>query len=144
MSKEMSLREFKRRYEAGEFVGRDFTTQVKAGWYDWFCSTGELADRLKKLWTVIRGVTADAILDGYCVQFKNTGRGRGPLYDDIRFLPLDRRRIDVDYFIVAVGDKALDYKYTIYTARKDYEIEAEFDRARDACTWINREFGGAA
>lgn len=34
---EFNLREWKERFNQGEFESGDTKTQIKAGWYDWFC-----------------------------------------------------------------------------------------------------------
>ena len=101
MSERLSVRQWQDLFRSGAFQDRSRATQIRAGWYDWFCGDAALAGRLKQIGKVVMRITEPAILDNYYVWFNNNCPLNGPLYDDVRFEPLDGERCG-RFFVVAL------------------------------------------
>lgn len=121
--KEISVREWIRLFNRGEYKNPSFKVQCDAGWYDWFCEDGELAGRLAKMGKIISRLKNDFLLDNYYVWFKNNCPMVGPLYDDFRFDPLDESLRDKVYFGVACDDERNKNRFEVFTSRNGYKTE---------------------
>ena len=137
MEERITVRQWRENYINGMYNEKDTTTMCDAGWYDWFCRDSSLAGRLKKFGSIIKKIDNDFILDNYYVWFKNNCPCVGPLYDDMRFEPIDENLRDELYFLVCVDCPWDNKKFGIATARKNYENEAEFDTKKEVVEWIN-------
>ena len=71
----ITVREWIRKFNNGEFDAKDFDTQCKAGWYDWFCRNESLAGRLKKMGNIIKDIKSDYILDKCGIKTVTEGIG---------------------------------------------------------------------
>lgn len=123
MSENISVREWIKRFNNGDFDVKNRGIQIEAGWYDWFCSDQALANRLKKMGNIIKDIKNDFILDNYYVWFKNNCPVCGSLYDDFRFKPLEDNKRNIMYFGIACDDKRREHKYEMFTARSNYNTE---------------------
>lgn len=134
----MSVREWQEAYRAGEFDSKDVKVQIQAGWHDWWCRDDALAGHLKKIAPVVLSITEPEILDHFRVWFKNNCPLGGPLYDDVRFEPLEGDR-DGRYFMVTLDSPHEDQKWTMYSERHEDMAKPEFAcrNVRDMCRHIN-------
>ena len=137
MNEKITVREWIQKFNNGEFEEKDFETQVKAGWYDWFCSDSSLSNRLKKMGNIIKEITNDYILDNYYVWFKNNCPMVGRLYDDFRFEPLNKNLRNQKYFGVSCDDKRNKCKYEVFTARNKFETEFSAENKKELLHIIN-------
>ena len=133
----INVREWIQKFNNGEFDNKDFDTQVKAGWYDWFCSEKSLSNRLKKMGNIIKDINNDYILDNYYVWFKNNCPMIGGLYDDFRLEPLNDDLRDKLYFGVSCEDERNKNKYELFTARTGYKTEFVADNKKELLNIIN-------
>ena len=139
MSEMLSVRQWQDLFRKGAFQDRSRETQIRAGWYDWFCSDTALAGRLQRIGRVVMGITEPAILDNYYVWFKNNCPLDGPLYDDVRFEPLEGDRCG-RYFVVSQDCPYEKQKWTLYTERNGFETpEFSCDKVREMEKYLNSQ-----
>jgi len=111
----MSIREFLKRFDRGDFDSKDVNVQIEAGWWDWFCKDSALRNKTyylaKKLKSLLPSPKID--IDKTYVWFKNNCLVSGKLYDDFRIS--DLKTGDVLYTIIpkdpTAGNKAAVWGY---------------------------------
>ena len=90
-----TIRTFLKNFEAGDYNSEDVKTQIKAGWYDWFCQDSALRGKTyaltKKLKTIIDSPKIN--IDTMYVFFKNNCPMVGPLRDDFRICDMKTKSV---------------------------------------------------
>ena len=133
---EMSVREWQEAFRRGEFSAPDFETQVKAGWYDWFCEEEELAGKTALLGEVICDVIEGGKLDvdGTHPFFMNCcPASDDPLYDSLRF---NDGKDNV--FVCNFGDERDIAPVTVYSSINGYKDPvARFDEPGELSVWLS-------
>lgn len=132
-----SVREFQRRFAAGEFDKKDFDTQVKAGWYDWFCSQKALANKTKRMGTIIKHIKegGKVDLDKTYVFFNNNCPAVGNLYDVFKICDLESGEV---VYVVECDCKRDGGRYVVFDMRVSYEKPVfTTESSRDLERWFN-------
>lgn len=118
---EKTIKQWVEEFNKGDYSMADVNTQVSAGWYDWFCKDSSLMNKTKKFGNILKDIKSENILNNFRIWFKNNCPVGDPLYDDMRFEPLDESRRDDFYFLVSIDCGYEEKKYTVYTARNGFE-----------------------
>lgn len=137
-NKDRSIREWQEAFNRGEFDGADVDTQIKAGWFDWFCREQSLGRRLERMAKIVMRIkgAGKVDLDHQYVFFKNNCPMVGPLYDS--FSICDRETGDVVLW-VGIGDKRADHRYEVTGQATDFQKELfSSDSLRELVEWLNR------
>ena len=119
-NKKLSVREWQKLYNNGDFAEKDRVTQIRAGWRDWVCPDSALAGRLKKLASVIMRISNPMILDRCYLRFQNICPEAGPLYDGIYFEPLDAKQ-GGESILLLLNSPRERKRWTLYTERVGFE-----------------------
>jgi len=137
MSKELSLRTWIPKFNLNEFESRDLETQIKAGWYDWFCKDESLANKTKRMGTIVKQFKdgGKLNLDSMYVWFKNNCPLAGPLYDDFRIADIESGET---LFTVQINCFREEKRYTVYGKRNDFDAPLlNTDSIKVLVKWFN-------
>jgi hypothetical protein len=87
----MNINTFASRFLNGDFDSNSRSTQIEAGWYDWFCRDTSLAAKTQKLGKkVLQLMKSQKInTETNYVFFKNNCPMYGSLYDDFRICDME-------------------------------------------------------
>ena len=137
MDKQIKLSEWIQRFKSREFEKPDTTTQINAGWFDWFCRDTSLANKTKKMGNIIKQIKAGGKVDletSY-VWFKNNCPLSGPLYDDFRIADIETNN---NLIVVQIDCFRNDSKYTAYERLDGFEKPVfETNSSRELVKWLN-------
>jgi hypothetical protein len=138
MDKQIKLSEWIQRFKSGEFNKPDTTSQIKAGWFDWFCRDSSLANKTVKMGNIIKQIKVGGKLDletSY-VWFKNNCPLNGPLYDDFRIADIENNN---NLFVVQIDCVWNDFKYTVFERLDGFEKPVfQTDSSRELVKWFNK------
>ena len=135
--KDLKVGEWIEKFNAQEFSSNDFHTQVKAGWYDWFCKTTSLRNKTYKMGRIIKQLKPGGKIDfdNWYVWFKNNCPMVGPLYDDFRFARLSDGEVQ---FTICIDDKRAQSKYEVWGRKNNFEGPIiGFNRSNELIKWLN-------
>lgn len=138
--KEISIREWIQKFNSGCFGSNDRKTQIKAGWYDWFCRDYYLRAKTYKMGKIINQIKdgGKIDLDNWYVWFKNNCPICFQLYDDFRFA--DRKTYEVQ-FTIEVDCKSENFKYVVYGIKNDFEEPLfKTNSVKDLVKWFNEKW----
>ena len=139
MAKEQTIRSFQKEFNEGKYDSPDVDTQIKAGWYDWFCKDSSLAKRTQKLGKIVCKLkdSKRVNLDTMYVFFKNNCPMVGPTYDSIKIC--DRESGDV-IFNINFNDKREDKNITVWSDANDFQQPLmSFDRTQEVADFFCRQ-----
>ena len=144
MEKKINLGSWIDAFLAGAFDSADVQTQIKAGWYDWFCKDSSLATKTKRMGNIIKNVKSGGKvnLKNWYVWFKNNCPLNGPLYDDFRFASLETRDVQ---FTIQIDCCWNNHRYCVYGRTPDGESHwdepiFECDDSRELVNWLNTKW----
>ncbi len=139
MENRISLKTWITNFKLGLYDHNDRTTQIDAGWYDWFCKDTSLKNKTKKMGQIIKQLKGSgrADLDKTYVWFKNNCPINHPLYDDFRIANI---KDDATQLIVQLNSPWESKKYTVYSV-DDFFDKAVFETnsSRILVKWLNNE-----
>ena len=137
MENNISIKEWQTRFVNGAYEGYDRLTQIKSGWYDWFCKDTSLRNKTYKMGNIIKKIKEGGKVDlnGWYVWFKNNCPLNGPLYDDFRFASRENGEVQ---FTIQIDCCWNNHKYCVYGRKNDFkEPLFECDKVNELVKWFN-------
>ena len=123
----MNLKTFLTEYEKGSFRESDFATQVRAGWYDWFCEDSELAEKLESCYTVLKEIKDPVLLTSYTAAFYDREILSGSHYLSI----LLQTEGEGETYTISIGDERTPCYYQISRSGDRFETVYDADAPED-------------
>lgn len=142
MSKELSLRTWIDKFNHNDFDSKDIETQIKAGWYDWFCKDESLANKTKRMGNIVKQFKdgGKLNLDNRYVWFKNNCPLAGPLYDDFRIADIESGDT---LFTIQINCFREEKRYTVYGKKNDFDTPLfGTESIKELVAWMNEGWAG--
>ena len=137
----ISIREWIQCFQEGQFDKPDRATQIRAGWYDWFCKDSALRSKTYKMGNIIirNGGKGKIDLDRNYVFFKNNCPLNGPLYDDFRFCDMETGNVQ---FTVQIACCWTPSRYAVYGRTPDGVFHSDepifqTNSVKELALWFN-------
>lgn len=142
MEDRISIRQWSGNFLSETYTSDDVRTQIKAGWYDWFCKDSSLRNKTYKMGKIVAKVQnrGKVDIDQCYVWFKNNCPLNGPLYDDFRFASLEDGEVQ---FTIQIDCCWNQKKYTVWGRRShgaEFQNDKplfETDSVRELVKWFN-------
>jgi len=137
MSKEQSLKTWIESFNKGEYDSKDLQTQIKAGWYDWFCKDESLVNKTKRMGNIVKQFKdgGKVNLETMYVWFKNNCPLAGPLYDDFRIADIESGDT---LFTIQINCFREEKRYIVYGKKNDFDTPLfNTDSIKELVSWFN-------
>ena len=137
MSENLKLSEWIKRFKEESYDDPSVTTQIEAGWYDWFCKDNSLKNKTKRMGNIIKQLKPGGKVDleNSYVWFKNNCPLVGNLYDDFRIADLES---DVTLMVIQINAPRHEKTYTVYERLTHYEkVVFSSNSAKELIKWLN-------
>lgn len=133
----LTIRNWQTAFNQGLFDSMDRTTQIKAGWYDWFCKDEYLANKTKKMAEIIQHLKdgGKIDLDTTYIIFKNSCLIDGNLFDELKIMQIDGVETKLS---IKFNHPSLPCKYNVYMIQ-NYFKEPIFscNHKDELIEWLN-------
>lgn len=109
----ISIKEWQKAFNSGKYSSYDKSTQIEAGWYDWFCKESSLRNKTYKMGNIIKDIKdgGKVDLENNYVFFKNNCPFTGPLYDDFRICDMKTGEV---IFTIQIDCFRYNSKYAVF------------------------------
>jgi hypothetical protein len=141
MKKQLNIREWSINFIMGIYDDPSRDTQIRAGWYDWFCKETSLRNKTRKMGKIVAKIKGEGKvdIDKNYVWFKNNCPLNGPLYDDFRFADMEDGEVQ---FTIQIDCCWNDHRFTVFGRKaKGGEFSEdplfECDTAKELVAWFN-------
>lgn len=118
---EVKISEWIEKFKRGEFSAPDRSTQIKAGWYDWFCRDTSLRNKTYRMGNIVKQIKNEKFTNNCYVFFKNNCPMFGPLFDSFKIVPIKDDGDARVLYSISISDKRLENTYAIYGRENDFE-----------------------